>query len=366
MIASTTDVSGSVLAGFDDIVDVRSPAEFAEDHLPGAINLPVLSNEERAEVGTIYVQTSRFLARRRGAAMVARNIARHLEGALSDRPGSWAPLVYCWRGGQRSNAMAAVLDQVGWRVTVLTGGYRTWRRRVTSALYDAPPGLRVVLLDGDTGVAKTAILARLAEHGVQTLDLEDLACHRGSLFGALPGRPQPSQKAFESALLGRLDSLDPERPVVVEAESSKVGELNIPPTLWKAMQSAPRIEVAAPREERAGYLVRAYHDIVADPATLEAILSRLPVHIGKDMQGHWRDLAARGDHRDLAASLMEVHYDPSYERSRRKELRPLIDQIFLPALDELGLDAAAARIAARLEDPALAWSARSTAAKTSA
>jgi tRNA 2-selenouridine synthase len=349
LIQVVTEAGPGAFDGFDDIVDVRSPAEFAEDHVPGAINLPVLDNDERARVGTIYVQESRFLARRIGAALVARNIARHLDEGLRDKPGSWAPLVYCWRGGQRSNAMATVLDQVGWRPSALGGGYKTYRRRVTAALYEAEPDFRVVLLDGYTGVAKTEVLRRLAGLGVQTIDLEGLAAHRGSLFGALPGRPQPHQKGFESALVARLDQLDRTRPVVVEAESSKVGELNVPPTLWKAMLAAPRIELAAPRDARAWYLTRAYGDIIADPAALDDTLGKLPIHFGKERLAEWRALASAGAYADLAAGLIEHHYDPAYERSRRKETRPCVGVVSLGDLETASLDAAAERIAAVIE-----------------
>jgi tRNA 2-selenouridine synthase len=345
MIQTLVSADPAGFVGFDDIVDVRSPAEFAEDHVPGAINLPVLDNDERARVGTIYVQESRFKARRLGAALVARNIARHLEEGLKDKPGSWAPLVYCWRGGQRSNAMATVLDQVGWRPSVLAGGYKTYRRRVTAALYDAEPDFRVILLDGYTGVAKTEVLGRLAALGVQTLDLEGLAAHRGSLFGALPGHPQPHQKGFESALLSRIDALDRARPVVVEAESSKVGELNVPPMLWKAMLAAPCIELAAPREARARYLTCAYGDIIADPAALDETLGKLPIHFGKARLAEWRALAAAEAYTDLAAELIEHHYDPAYERSRRKDTRPCLQVVAARDLEPADLDAAAARIA---------------------
>lgn len=348
MIRTVTEAGPGAFDGFDDIVDVRSPAEFAEDHVPGAISLPVLDDDERARVGTIYVRESRFLARRVGAALVARNIAHHLDEGLKDKPGSWAPLVYCWRGGQRSNAMATVLEQVGWRPSVLAGGYKTYRRRVTAALYEAEPDFQVVLLDGYTGVAKTEVLRRLAALGVQTLDLEGLAAHRGSLFGGLPGAPQPSQKGFESALLARIDALDRGRPVVVEAESSKVGELNLPPMPWKAMLAAPRIELAAPREARARYLTRAYGDIIADPAALDATLAKLPAHHGHERLGEWRALARAGDYTALAAGLVEHHYDPAYARSRRKDPRPCAETIVLDDLDPASLDAAATRIAARL------------------
>ncbi len=219
MALTLTSLPDLASHGFDAIIDVRSPAEYAEDHLPGAINLPVLDNEERARVGTIYKQQSSFLARKLGAALVARNAARHLEGPLSAMEGGWRPLVYCWRGGQRSGSFATILAQVGWRVELVQGGYKAWRKLVVEAL-ETPPAAPVVILDGNTGSAKTELLALLSERGAQTVDLEGLANHRGSLFGHMPGG-QPSQKAFEGRVATALAALDPARPVVVEAESSR-------------------------------------------------------------------------------------------------------------------------------------------------
>ncbi|HYE43865.1 MAG TPA: tRNA 2-selenouridine(34) synthase MnmH [Caulobacteraceae bacterium] len=333
----------AALGRFDAIIDVRSPAEFAEDHIPGAENLPVLSNEERAEVGAIYVQQSRFLARRVGAALVARNIAGHLQGALADRPGDFRPLVYCWRGGQRSHAMATVLSQVGWRTSLVEGGYRTWRRHVTARLYDSPEALDLVLVAGDTGTAKTEILHRVAALGVQALDLEGLAGHRGSLFGGLGA--QPSQKMFESRLLGALTALDPARPVLVEAESSKIGDRMVPPLLWRAMQTAPRVELRAPLAERARYLVAAYGDIVRNRPALEAAFARLPLYPGRKRLADWRDLADAGRFEDLAADLMEHHYDPAYARSARKDERRLLGVVEMATLDESGQARAAEAVA---------------------
>jgi tRNA 2-selenouridine synthase len=329
---------------YDEIIDVRTPAEFAQDHVPGAINLPVLSDAERARVGTIYVQESRLKARRLGAALVARNIAAHLEGPLEDKPGAYAPLIYCWRGGQRSLAMATVLGQVGWRPTRLAGGYRTYRRAVTAALYDGEPLANLVLLDGYTGSAKTEILGRLAGLGVQTLDLEGLAGHRGSLFGGL-GRPQPSQKLFESALFGEFKRLDPGRRVVVEAESSKIGAINLPPVLWAGMAAAPRIEIDAPREARARYLLAAYHDIAADPAGLAAALAALPGRHGRARLAAWQALLVAGDLAALTEALVESHYDPAYEQSRRRHERPPLASVALDDLAPPRQDDAAGRIA---------------------
>jgi tRNA 2-selenouridine synthase len=332
------------LARFDAILDVRSPGEFAEDHVPGAINLPVLTDAERAEVGTIYVQDSRFRARKVGAAYIARNIARHLETALADQPGSFAPLVYCWRGGQRSSAMATILSQVGWRTTLLAGGYKTYRREVTARLYDGDLPLTVVLVDGNTGSGKTEVLGLLAARGEQVIDLEALAGHRGSLFGAVAGQPQPSQKLFESRLLAAVGGVDPGRRLFVEAESSKVGERMVPPALWQAMSAAPRIELVAPAELRAAYLVSAYRDIVEDRAALDAAMMRLPTPPGRKRLEEWRALAEAGDFQALALALMELHYDPAYRRSSRKDARTILGTVELAGLAAADLDAAATTV----------------------
>jgi tRNA 2-selenouridine synthase len=335
----------AALAPFDMIIDVRSPAEFAEDHVPGAVNLPVLSNEERARVGTIYVQDSPFRARRLGAALVARNVAAHLETALADRGGGFQPLVYCWRGGQRSGAMAAILSQVGWRTALLSGGYKTYRRHVTARLYDDKASLNLVLIDGRTGSAKTEILGRLGARGLQTLDLEALAGHRGSVFGGI-GRVQPSQKMFESRLLAALDRLDPAQPIVVEAEASKVGDRMVPPLLWRAMAGAPRIILTAPSDARARYLATRYGDAVADRAAFDAALARLPVYPGRKALAAFHALADAGDLEGLALDLIETHYDPAYDRASAKTSRPGLATVILAGLDDSDQEAAADRILA--------------------
>jgi tRNA 2-selenouridine synthase len=337
-----TDPSPAALAELDAIIDVRSPSEYAVDHIPGAINLPVLSDEERAQVGTIYVQDSRFLARKIGAALISRNIARHLEGALADKPSTFRPLVYCWRGGQRSGAMATVLSQIGWRTSVLKGGYKTYRRRVKARLYDEDLRLEVVLLDGQTGTGKTALLNLLARRGVQTVNLEELALHRGSAFGAMPGRPQPSQKMFESRLAAALDALDSKLPVVIEAEGGKVGARTIPPALWKAMTAGRRIIVSAPPAARARYLVTEYaHAELQGHALLDAAIGALTTLHSRETIAAWRALLCAEDLEALAADLIERHYDPAYDRIAARDSRPLLGALTLEGLEPADLATAA-------------------------
>ncbi len=330
---------------FDTVIDVRSPSEFAEDHIPGAINLPVLSDAERVTVGTIYVQDSPFKARKIGAALVARNAARHLEQALMGKDGGWKPLVYCWRGGQRSGSFATILRQVGWRAAVVEGGYKAYRARVRQALYDTDFAAKVVLLDGNTGTAKTDVLKALAARGVQMIDLEGLANHRGSLFGARAGG-QPSQKAFESALAQVVAGLDPAQPVVVEAESSKVGQLVVPPKLWAAMRAAPRLEIEAPLAARAQYLAAAYSDIIEDGVRLGATLDKLRSYHGADTIEHWHGLAKAGEMEALATALMAEHYDSRYAKARAEKTK--ITPLPVAGLTAADIKAVACRVQALL------------------
>ncbi len=331
-LTSLTDMAD---LGADTIIDVRAPSEFAEDHIPGAINLPVLDDEQRAEVGTEYAQVSPFSARKLGGALVAHNTADHLQGPLADKQGDWKPLVYCWRGGQRSGAFATILDQVGWRVSLLKGGYRSYRRLVYAQLYETPLPHRIMLIEGGTGTAKTRLLDHLGAAGAQVLDLEGMAQHRGSLFGAVAGG-QPAQKMFESRLATTLQDLDPAQITWVEAESSKVGARIIPPSVWAAMGAAPRVEIRAPLAARSAYLCRAYADLTADPAGLHAVINRLQPYHASTTIAAWHALAKAGDWAQLAERLIADHYDPRYARSQIRSERN-IQSIDLPDLNETTL-----------------------------
>lgn len=310
-LTSLADLQGLTV---DTIIDVRAPAEYAEDHLPGAINLPVLSDAQRAEVGTIYTQVSPFNARKLGGALVAQNTATHLQGPLADKDGAWQPLVYCWRGGQRSGAFATILDQVGWRVQLLKGGYQSYRREIVKTLYVTPLPHRLMLIGGGTGTAKTALLHQLATQGAQILDLEGIACHRGSLFGGI-NMEQPAQKMFETRIAAELAKLDPTKITFVEAESSKIGNRVIPPSLWALMVDAPRIHITAPLMARSAFLCRAYADLTQDSEALSELLDKLrPYHSGAQLS-QWHAKVQSADWQTLAEGLIAVHYDPRYAKS---------------------------------------------------
>jgi len=308
-------MQGSALTAFDAILDARSPAEYAEDHLPGAVSLPVLDNEERARAGTLYKQVSPFAAKKLGAALVAKNIARHLEAALADRPKGWRPLVYCWRGGKRSGAFAHVLREIGWDARTLEGGYKAYRQWVVARLAEAPASLRFRVVHGVTGSGKSRLLKALASAGAQVLDLEDLAAHRGSVLGHLPDRAQPSQKMFESRLLDALSTLDPARTVYVEGESKKIGQLQVPEALMRAMRAADCVLLDADVETRIALLTDEYRHFFADRRSLDAQLDCLAGLHGRQRVEGWKALAAQGAWQELVARLLEEHYDPAYHRS---------------------------------------------------
>jgi tRNA 2-selenouridine synthase len=309
------------LQRYDAILDARSPAEFAEDHLPGAINVPVLDDEERALVGTIYKQHSAFDAKRAGAPIVSRNIARHIDSLFKDKPRTWKPLVYCWRGGGRSGSLTHVLRQVGWDAVRLDGGYKAFRKQVVADLETLPARFDFRVVCGATGSGKSRLLEALAQAGAQVLDLEVLAAHRGSVLGDLPGAPQPSQKSFETSIWNALSSFDPKRPVFVESESKKVGNLRVPDALIERMRQSQCIRLEAGQRERVALLREDYaHFESRRDALVEKLEVLAPLH-GSERIGQWKALLQKDDWDALVRDLLESHYDPAYRKSLFRNYR---------------------------------------------
>lgn len=329
---------------FDSIIDVRSPAEFAEDHIPGAISAPVLDDAERAQVGTLYKQVSAFDAKKLGAALLARNVARHVQELFHDKPKSWRPLVYCWRGGKRSGAAAHILREIGWQADTLEGGYKAYRRWVVQQLEEIPQQLEWRVIHGPTGSGKSRFLAALKAAGAQVLDLEDLAAHRGSVLGNLPGRPQPSQKMFESRLLHEIAALNSSAPVFVEGESKKIGQLQVPEALMDRMRASPCVVLETGAEARVDLLLDEYRHFLDERATLDAQLDCLAALHGRERIAEWKALAARGAWRELVGRLLVEHYDPAYRRSSHRNFAQLAEAGRVPIS---GADDAAFTRAAR-------------------
>lgn len=303
------------LEQFDALIDVRSPSEYALDHLPGAINCPVLDDDERAIVGTQYKQESPFEARKTGAALVAHNIALHIEQRFKAMPKDWKPLVYCWRGGNRSGSLAHVLARIGWPAVQLDGGYKAYRRSVSESLEQLPLKLKFRTICGTTGSGKSRLLGYLAQAGAQVLDLEHLAAHRGSVLGGLPSEPQPTQKMFESRLWQALRGFSPERVVYVESESKKIGDLRVPEMLMERMRASPCVRMELSTASRVELLIEDYPHLVTDPALLGALLSHLIALHGHHKIAGWQTMASSGDTRRLVEALLVEHYDPAYLRS---------------------------------------------------
>jgi len=306
------------LDAFDAIVDARSESEYALDRLPGAVNWPTLTDDERARIGTEYVQVSAFEARKHGAVLAARNIARHVERELEHVPKTWSPLVYCWRGGQRSGALATVLDRIGFRVHVLEGGYRAFRRAVVADLETLPDTLELRVVCGPTGAGKSRLLQALAAAGEPVLDLEALANHRGSVLGLVPGQTQPSQKRFDTLVWDALRRFDPARPIWVESESRKIGDLRVPPALVARMRASPCAWLELALERRVQLLLEDYAFFVHDLDAFCERLDALRALRGRELVERWQAAARSGAVGDVVRDLLVTHYDPIYLQSMRR------------------------------------------------
>ncbi len=332
---------------FSCVLDARTPSEFALDHVPSAVNTPVLSDEQRVTVGTLDKQVSSFEAKRVGAGLVSTNIGQMLSTPLFEQARDWSPLVYCWRGGNRSGSLAHVLRKVGWRSVQLEGGYKAFRNHVIAELATLPTQFDWRVVAGHTGAGKTRLLQALAAQGAQVLDLEAIALHRGSVLGSyMQGVsivPQPSQKAFETQVWHVLRQLNPAQPVFVESESAKVGNVRVPEALIAAMRGAACVVLETSTAQRVALLCEEYAHFVHDAPQLNEQLARLTAHFGQAQIEHWQAQASAGQWHDLVEALLVKHYDPAYEKSLgRNYVRMDSPQVFpLSSIDASGFDAVA-------------------------
>lgn len=326
---------------FDAVIDARTPAEYALDHIPGAVSAPVLDDAQRAEVGTLYKQVSPFEAKKLGAALIAQNVSRHIEHLFRGKDKNWRPLVYCWRGGKRSGAMAHILREVGWEASTLDGGYRAYRRWVVDELATRPSQLEFIVVHGPTGSGKSRFLGALSKAGAQVLDLEALAAHRGSVLGSLPNEPQPSQKWFESQVLAELEKFDRAKPVFVEAESKKIGQIQVPEALMERMRASRCLTLDTDTATRVTLLLEEYRHFLEDRDALNAQLDCLVALHGRERIDEWKALAAAGSWREFVERLLVQHYDPAYKRSSTKNYPQLADapSVRVASVEDLGVQA---------------------------
>ncbi len=304
--------------GYSAIIDARSEDEFALDHLPGSVNWPSLNNEQRIVIGTLYKQVGPFEAKKKGAGLVAANIASHIEKHVIDLPRDWQPLVYCWRGGKRSGSLALILGQIGFKVAIIEGGYKAFRSELVTAIPPLAERLHWRVICGPTGSGKTRLLHCLKAQGAQVLDLEGLANHRSSVLGFIPGEPQPSQKNFDTLIWDSLRKMDPSKPVYVESESRKVGNLAVPESLIVAMRSGQCYQLELSDDERVKLLLEDYEFFVKDPVLFAKRLDALVAIRGKQQVETWQSNIDQGQIDIVVRELLKLHYDPTYFASMKR------------------------------------------------
>ena len=303
---------------FDTVIDARSEGEYAEDHLPCAVNWPTLNNDERRDIGTLYKQVNAFEAKKRGAAIAARNIAAHIDREVIDKPKEWRPVAYCWRGGQRSGSLSTILGHIGFRVTLVEGGYKAFRAAMLLDIERLVASFDWRVICGTTGSGKTRLLQALIHEGAQVVDLEGLANHRSSVLGAIPGLLQPTQKRFDTLIWDALRHLDPLRPVYIESESKKVGNVAVPVSLIEAMRKSTCLNLVLPDADRVALLMEDYDFFVKDTEYFCDRLQILTEFRGKTVVEDWKSSVRAGQIEPVVQALLTEHYDPVYVQSMKR------------------------------------------------
>tara|TARA_B100000131_G_C18020991_1_gene574566 strand:- start:102 stop:1145 length:1044 start_codon:yes stop_codon:yes gene_type:complete len=308
---------------FNQIIDVRSPDEFLEDHIPEAINLPVLNNSERSKVGKIYKQESRIKAKILGASIISKNISRFLLNDLKNIPTHWEYLIYCWRGGQRSRSLALILNEIGYNVSVLSGGYKNYRSKIIQDLKKVSD-YKFFVIQGKTGTGKTKIIQELIKRNAQAIDLENLAQHRGSLLGKELNVVQPSQKLFESSLHKNLESFTTSSPIFIESESSKIGKLHLPKNFWHHIKNSKRISLEVPINERTRFLIKDYKHLINNSSLIEPFLKNIRSKVQNELFSFLLKKVEKKQWKEFVETVLINYYDPKYEFSHAQNINNVI------------------------------------------
>lgn len=315
------------LARTRPVIDVRSPAEFAHAHVPGAVSIPLFDNEERARVGTTYKQIGRDEAVLQGLDVVGPKLAGFVRQVRELAAYGDDMLVHCWRGGMRSGSFAWLLETSGFRVATLQGGYKAYRQEVLQA-FEQPQN--IVILGGKTGSAKTDVLAQLQQRGEQVIDLEALANHKGSSYGRIGQLPQPTSEQFENLLYQQWTQLDPTRRVWIEDESRSVGVCFVPPGLWQQMRTAPVVFLDVDLEQRVDYLVDTYGQFPHEEL-LEAT-DRLKKRLGNDRHQLAMQAIERRDYAEVTRITLQ-YYDKAYLFGLAQRDSVQVHKIEVPGID---------------------------------
>ncbi len=305
------------------LVDVRSPAEYDEATIPGALNVPILDDAERTAIGTLYKQVGKQQARRRGVELVAPKIPALIEQVFARQSATSLPaIVFCWRGGMRSLAMTQFLELAGIPARQLSGGHKLFRRHVLDYFESGSWG-RLLVFRGLTGVGKTLWLHRMAEYGHPIIDLEGLANHRGSAFGNLGLPPQPGQKMFEALLWNELRKIPRDGYALAEGESRHIGRVALPVRVYQSLQEEPSLWLQASLEKRVANTLADYPAIDRLKDAFAPPLRALKDKLGKETVQRYLALLDAGEWSELVRELMVNYYDPLYRHSlpdRRVEI----------------------------------------------
>lgn len=296
------------------IIDVRTPLEYAEDHLPGAHNVPILSNEERVEIGTIYKQQGSQKARIRGMELTCGRFADMTREAAAHADGR-PILVYCWRGGLRSLSMAFLIESCGYPVVQLRGGYKAFRNQVTSYFEDFTPPAPLIVIHGMTGSGKTTFINGLDRGTWTVIDLEGLARHRGSAFGSMGLGDQPTQKRFDTMLWNALRHAPPDRPIILEGESQRIGRITLPGCFYDVMAASCKAWCKVSVDTRVARLTEEYaHQEYREP--IAEALERIRKKLGGAQYAELKEMLEKWDIPGVARGLIEQYYDKLYYKHR--------------------------------------------------